>query len=113
MDWQPWPLRQDETEVTVAETKCWYLVCYDVRDDRRLRQVAKHLKGYGERIQLSVFRCRLNRRGIERLKWELTKMMHSDDDLLVIGLCADCASRITRGGAVLSWSEEIARFEVI
>jgi len=97
----------------VAETKCWYLVSYDVRDDKRLRQVAKHLKGYGERIQLSVFRCRLNRRGIERLKWELTKIMDDDDDLLVIGLCADCASRITRRSAEQSWTEEVARFEVI
>src|SRR5262249_25938031 len=39
----------------------WWLVCYDVRDPDRLRKTAKHLEGYGERVQYSVFRCWLTR----------------------------------------------------
>ena len=42
--------------------KLWYLVAYDVRDPKRLREVAHHLEGYGERLQFSVFRCRLTER---------------------------------------------------
>ena len=40
----------------------WWLVCYDVRDPKRLRKAAKHMEGYGERMQYSVFRCWLNPR---------------------------------------------------
>jgi CRISPR-associated protein Cas2 len=37
-----------------------YLVAYDIRDDRRLRQIASCMEGYGERIQYSVFVCDLS-----------------------------------------------------
>ena len=46
----------------------WWLVCYDVRDPERLRKAAKHLEGYGERMQYSVFRCWLTRVEMERLR---------------------------------------------
>ena len=52
--------------------KLWYLIAYDVREPTRLREVAKHIEGYGERLQFSVFRCRLTERELERLRWELT-----------------------------------------
>jgi CRISPR-associated protein Cas2 len=39
----------------------WWLVCYDVHDPERLRKAAKHLEGYRERMQYSVFRCWLTR----------------------------------------------------
>ena len=44
----------------------WWLVCYDVRDAKRLRKTAKHMEGYGERMQYSVFRCWLTPREMER-----------------------------------------------
>lgn len=97
----------------MAEDKSWYIVSYDVRDEKRLRRVSKHLKGYGERIQLSVFRCRLKARSLERLKWELLKMMGEDDDLLIIGLCAKCTQRITRRNTGESWSEEVVTYEIV
>ncbi|MCI0605108.1 CRISPR-associated endonuclease Cas2 [bacterium] len=37
-----------------------YLVCYDISDDRRLRQVHKFMLGFGERVQYSVFFCDLS-----------------------------------------------------
>lgn len=65
----------------------WYLVSYDVRDPKRLRKVAKRLEGYGSRVQLSVFRVRLTRDTLEKLRLELTQLMAIEDDLLVIPLC--------------------------
>ena len=58
----------------MAEIKRWYIVAYDIRDPVRLRRVAKHLKGYGVRLQYSIFRCRLNDRQVARLDWELKKI---------------------------------------
>ena len=69
--------------------KNWHLITYDVRDPKRLRQVAKKLEGYGTRIQYSIFRCRLDRLTLEKLHWELNQIMASDDDLLVMPICPD------------------------
>jgi len=74
--------------------KHWHLVSYDVRDPKRLRQVAKTLEGYGTRIQYSVFRCRLDRTTLEKMHWELNELMADEDDLLVIPLCNDCAAKV-------------------
>ena len=68
--------------------KSWHLVSYNVRDPKRLRKVAKKPEGYGERLQYSVFRCRLDHTAIEKLCWELTEIMKSEDDLLVMPICA-------------------------
>ncbi len=72
----------------------WWLVCYDVHDPDRLRKAAKHMEGYGERMQYSVFRCWLTRREMERLRWELTELLQPEDDVLLIPLCGDCVRGI-------------------
>ena len=72
----------------------WHLVTYDVRNPKRLRKCAKHLEGHGERVQYSVFRCRLTPAGAERLRWELTAMLEAEDRVLVIPLCDRCAAGV-------------------
>lgn len=90
----------------------WYLVAYDIREPARLRRVAKHLKGFGERVQYSIFRCHLRKRELERLRWELLKLIAADDDLLIIGLCSSCVSRINiKSGD--TWPESIPGYEII
>lgn len=70
----------------------WYLVSYDVRDPRRLRRVARHLEGYGERLQYSVFRCWLGDTQLQKLRWELTEKLDPEDDMLFIPLCSRCVA---------------------
>ena len=48
-----------------------YLVCYDVTDDRERSRVAKVVEGFGLRIQLSVFECRLTRTALADLQRKL------------------------------------------
>jgi CRISPR-associated protein Cas2 len=45
-----------------------YLLCYDVRDERRLRRVAKLAEEFGYRLQYSVFICDLS--PVERVQLE-------------------------------------------
>jgi CRISPR-associated protein Cas2 len=97
----------------MAQQKLWYLVAYDVREPKRLRRVAKHLKGYGARVQYSIFRCRLSKRELERLQWELKKIMKDEDDLLVIGLCATCVARIARKNKDEQWPQTLETFKII
>jgi CRISPR-associated protein Cas2 len=91
----------------------WYLVCYDIRDPRRLQRVAKHLKGYGQRVQLSIFRCRLNARQLERLKWELTAMLASEDDMMYIGLCDRCVTHVGEENPSETWATESPSHQIL
>ena len=72
----------------------WHLIAYDIRDSKRLRKVAKKLEGYGERIQFSIFRCRLDKLSLEKLRWELSEIMGPEDALLVMPICEQCSSKI-------------------
>jgi CRISPR-associated protein Cas2 len=94
----------------------WWLVCYDVRDPKRLYRAAKHLEGYGHRMQYSVFRCWLSQRQMECLRWELTEILDSEDDLLMIPLCARCVEGLTTTHSTKkepAWPEKPASHRVV
>jgi CRISPR-associated protein Cas2 len=63
---------------------------YDVRDPWRLRRAGKVCEGAGHRMQYSVFRCWMNVTDMQRLRWELTKVLETEDDVLIIPLCSRC-----------------------
>ncbi|MGH2588109.1 MAG: CRISPR-associated endonuclease Cas2 [Dehalococcoidia bacterium] len=84
----------------------WALVCYDIRDDKRLRRVAKLLEGYGERLQYSVFRVRLSTTEEEKLRWKLTQTTKPEDSWVIIPLCGSCAERLRRRDVRAVWGED-------
>lgn len=90
----------------------WHLITYDVCEPRRLRRVAKTLEGYGERLQDSVFRCRLSARQMEQLRWKLGRILTDEDALLVVPLCDGCSARLHARGAALAWPEDPPPFVV-
>ncbi len=57
-----------------------YLVTYDISDPRRLRQVFQTMRGYGDHLQLSVFRCDLSLRERIELRAKLREVMHMEED---------------------------------
>lgn len=61
-----------------------YIVTYDIADPGRLRKVFKLLKGYGEHLQLSVFRCDLTRMALARMKDELSEIIDSEKDQVLL-----------------------------
>lgn len=91
----------------------WYVVCYDIRDPARWRKAYKLMKGYGERIQYSIFRCRLTRKDLEQLRWELAKVLDSEDSILLIPLCNNCVDRIASINRPEEWSSEDPKFAII
>ena len=99
----------------MSETK-WWLVCYDIHDEKRLRTCAKHMEGYGHRIQYSVFRCWMTTREVERLRWELTEMLDPADDVLLIPLCQRCLDGIVGihgDNRPLEWPDRPARYRIV
>lgn len=90
-----------------------YLYCYDVREPKRLRRVEKRFRGYGQRVQYSIFRCRLTPREHERLRWELEKEMDGDDSLLVIELCKRCSSAVTERREEIDWAKDPPTYLIV
>lgn len=95
------------------ETKYWYVICYDIGDPKRWRRVYKLINGYGDRLQYSVFRCRLTIRQMECLRWELEKLMSSEDRLLILGLCEPCERRVAAHNRPEAWVIEAKSFEIV
>jgi len=57
-----------------------FIVTYDVCDSKRLRRVFKLLRGYGDHLQLSVFRCELSPRERVELRTKLAAILHHGED---------------------------------
>jgi len=64
-----------------------YIVCYDVTNQKRWRQLFKALHGFGEWVQLSVFQCRLDRRRFVEMEASISQMIqHGKDHVLILDL---------------------------
>ncbi|MBI5488458.1 MAG: CRISPR-associated endonuclease Cas2 [Deltaproteobacteria bacterium] len=96
----------------MSHDKRWRLVCYDIRDPGRYRRASKLIKGAGRRVQYSVFRCRLDDRELERLRWELSRVLDPADGLLVVDLCPSCAARVVTRNRDEDWSGEEEAFTI-
>jgi CRISPR-associated protein Cas2 len=72
------------------------LISYDIVDNRRRNKVLKLLKGYGTRVQRSVFECRLSGQEFAVLGRELRALIDADgDSVRCYRLDAETARRIT------------------
>jgi len=67
----------------MGEMKC-YIVSYDIMAPRRLHTVHKTMKGFGEPIHYSVFRCNLTDKGKVELMVALTEIIKHDEDRIMI-----------------------------
>lgn len=67
-----------------------YLVGYDIADDKRRTKAHAKLKGFGEALQFSLFRCSLTANDRLRLRavlWDLID--HAEDRVVLIDLGPD------------------------
>ena len=64
-----------------------YIVMYDISDDKRLRQVFKTMRGFGDHLQYSVFECQLTPTDLVRLRAALAEIIHhTEDQVLFVDL---------------------------
>ncbi len=92
-------------------TKQWYVICYDITEPARWRKVYKLLHGYGRRLQYSIFRCRLTKLEMEKLRWELEKDLTAEDKLLILNICDKCEQKTLSLNRPESWTEADKRFD--
>jgi CRISPR-associated protein Cas2 len=62
-----------------------FVVSYDISCPKRLRRVYRLMRGWGDHIQLSVFRCEMNARELVELRSRLSALInHAEDQVLFI-----------------------------
>jgi CRISPR-associated protein Cas2 len=65
------------------ELRC-YIVTYDISSPKRWRKVFRVMHGFGEHIQLSVFRCDLTDMQHALMKRALDDVIHHHEDQVLI-----------------------------
>ena len=91
----------------------WHLVCYDIRDQKRWSKTFNILKGRGEHLQFSIFRVRLNKTQLEELRWELSRVLTEEDDLMILQLCPTCAKRVIDSRGTTEWKNDPIGYEIL
>jgi CRISPR-associated protein Cas2 len=70
----------------------FYLVSYDIRDDKRWRAVHRVMKEFGNRLHYSVFRCDLTKQGKFVLIAKLDEIInHNEDRIMIVDLGPSCS----------------------
>jgi CRISPR-associated protein Cas2 len=76
-----------------------YIVCYDIADPKRLRNVFKKMRAWGDHLQFSVFECQLRKVDLVRLRAELAEIINHDKDQV---LFVDLGPTEGRGDRVIT-----------
>ena len=71
------------------------VVSYDVPSDRRRTRLAHMLKDFGQRVQYSVFECRLDTDALDRLRQRIEKLTDPlEDSVRIYRLCLECEQKV-------------------
>jgi len=61
-----------------------FLVTYDICEPGRLRRVLQIMRGFGDHLQYSVFRCALSHREKIQLVAKLSEVIHHGEDQVLL-----------------------------
>ncbi len=75
--------------------RAFYLITYDVPDDKRRLKIAKHLEALGDRVQYSVFEIWLTPKELKTLVSRLEKVLEEEEDSVrIYALCEACRGKV-------------------
>lgn len=75
--------------------RAFYILTYDIQDDRRRAKIAKLLEAIGERVQYSVFEAHLTAQELDKLLARAGKALdRAEDSLRVYLLCQACKPKL-------------------
>jgi len=87
--------------------KQFIVASYDIRDEERLRKVAKVMEDYGFRVLYSVFECYIERDLFEQMKRRVEKIIDPlEDSVIYYFLCEHCREKIEHIGRTPFYLEE-------
>lgn len=75
--------------------KQFWVIAYDIVDNRNRNRIANFLEKHGQRVNYSVFECMLTDSQFEKVKKQIEKWMDTDDDRIVYyPICVNCYTKI-------------------
>jgi CRISPR-associated protein Cas2 len=75
------------------------VVCYDIPSNKRRGKVAQALKGFGYRVQRSVFECEVTAEQFQKMKQRVSKrIVPAEDSVRYYTLCGSCLPKIEISG---------------
>jgi CRISPR-associated protein Cas2 len=82
----------------------FYVLAYDIADDRRRLRIAKEMEAVGERVQGSVFEAWLSDAELDKLLKRVKKVLREEEDSLrIYTLCEACRGKArTEGQSALT-----------
>lgn len=79
--------------------RSFFVLAYDIADDKRRARIAKAMESTGERVQGSVFEAYLEPLELEKLLKRVKKVLDSaEDSLRIYRLCPSCRENIRTEG---------------
>jgi CRISPR-associated protein Cas2 len=86
-----------------------WVIAYDSPSNKRRRKLAKLLEGYGERLQWSVFECRLRPHQLQRLRYGLERIGEPADSIRLWALPARAPEPVQLGKEVevTIWQDKV------
>lgn len=80
---------------TISRKKEFYVVAYDIFDNKRRSKVVKLLTKVGKRINMSVFECMLTPSELTKLKSGVKALIDYEEDTVVYyKICRRCYAKI-------------------
>ncbi len=91
----------------------FFVVCFDIVDDRTRYRAVKVLKSYGGRVQKSVFECpSLSEEQFLKLKTRLDDVIdHTEDTVRYYFLCRECLRKVEFSG--VGEAPDVRPFKVV
>ncbi len=73
----------------------FFLISYDIEEDKKRNKIAKLLEDYGKRVQYSVFECLIDLEQLKYIKKKAEEIIDKEkDSLRIYRLCENCQKLI-------------------
>ncbi len=88
-------MHQSGVSVRGIRQSSFYVVAYDIPDDKRRTKIHKILKGFGQWTEFSLFECFLTKKELLQMQAKLEKYLDPRNDKVRIYLICDaCLTKI-------------------
>lgn len=68
----------------------FYIVSYDIPNNKTRNKIAKIMLDFGARVQYSVFECNMDDKLLEKMTQKISKLISDKDSVRIYALCGKC-----------------------
>lgn len=101
--------------MTMEKNKCYFVISYDISDNKLRTKLAKLLEGYGVRVHYSVFECRLEYEKYRELYYQMKVYAEKfqEDSIRIYRICRNCEQEIETLGRLKKEYEAVCEQTIV